>query len=274
MDSTRNPEVLRLKLKSKRLSPPVADAARQCLHWLFGFRQFNKIYSGVPPCERLQFSHAFLESLGVRLELSGAPMDTVPDSGPLVIVANHPFGMIEGFAVDALLGSKRPDGALMAVHVLASIPEYQGRLIVVGPRGRRSRRKRSVNGWREAFKLLRRGGALAVFPAGGVARFQWRHLSVSDPPWSPHVAALVRRTGAAVLPVYFHGRNGWMFQLVGILCRPLQDLMIVGELAKMRGRTLRVTVGRVVQPGELSHFATDEESIAFLRAETEMLARS
>jgi putative hemolysin len=273
-EATRNPEVLRLKLKSKRLSPRVADVLRRVLHRLLGFTQFNEIYRSVPLCDRHEFAQRFFETLGIRLLVDGEPIESVPATGPLVVVANHPSGIIEGMALEVVLGEKRPEGALMAVHNLAPFSEFADRLILVGPRGRRSRRRYSLAGWRQALKLLSRGGALAVFPAGGVSRFTWRRLRICDPPWTSQVAGLARLGKAAVLPVYFHHRNSPTFQVVGALCKPLQGLMIVGETVKLRGRTIQVSLGKVIEPRELARFANDEQAIAFLRARTEALGRS
>lgn len=270
--ATRDSQVLRLKLSSKRLPKPIYKSVENGLHWLLGFRTFNEIYSKVPQCEPLDFSRAFLDTLGISLELSGQSPDRVPSKGPLLIVANHPFGMIEAIALDAVLGRIRPDGALMTLHWLGALPDYHGRLILVGQREKRSKRTLSVRGWRQAMEYLRNGRCVAVFPAGRVALFQWDRRSVADQPWSPHVAAVARRTGASVLPMYFHGRNGWPFQVAGAVYPPLQNIWLVRELANKRGRTLRVSLGDVIPPDRLACLLNDQEAIAFLRHQTEILA--
>jgi len=158
----------------------------------------------------------------------------------------------------------------MTLYWLDALPDYRGRLILVGQRNKR--RKLSVRGWREALDYLRHGRCVAVFPAGRVAVFKWSRMAIADQPWSPHVASLARRTGASVLPLYFHGRNDWPFQLVGMLYPPLQNIWLVREFANKRGRAMRATLGRLIPPEEVTRYATDEEAIAFLRRETEKLA--
>ena len=274
MTSVRNTEVLGINFTSKYLPRPLMEAINRFLLWHWSFHRFNAIYSQLPPCEPADFSRTFLDAMRVHVEFAGRPIDTIPATGPLIAVANHPFGMIEGLAIDALLLSRRPDVAQMSFYLLSAIPELQNRWIFVDPLRSRSRRQINVRAWRQSFQLLARGGTLAIFPAGRAARFQWRRLSIADRPWSPHIAVLARRTGAAVLPVYFHGRNGWSFQLAGMFCPPLQNLLLVGEFTNKRGYTLRATIGRLIQPGELSRFTTDEEATRFLRQRTELLART
>jgi putative hemolysin len=273
MAASRPSEVLSIKASSKRLPRPLLEAARRCFNLLLGFDKFNAVYARLPSCEAADLSRIFLDAMKVRVELDGEPREAIPPVGPLVVIANHPFGLIEGMVVDALLLSVRPDVTVMAVHLLAAIPEWHDRLIFVDPLRSKRKRKLNARGWRQAFRWLGRGGAMGVFPAGRVARFQWRRRAVADPPWSPHIAALARRTGALVLPVHFHGRNGWPFQLAAILCPPLKNLSLVREITNKRGWTLRATLGRLIQPSELAGLATDDEAIAFLRQETEKLGR-
>ena len=273
MVTSRATKVLSIKASSKRLPRPLSEAARRCFNLLLGFEAFNAIYSRLPPCEAIDLSRNFLDAMKVRVELDGEPRDIIPATGPLVVIANHPFGLIEGMVLDALLLSVRPDVTGMAVHLLAAIPEWRDRWIFVDPLRSKRKRKLNARGWRLAFQWVGRGGAMGVFPAGRVARFQWRRWAVADQPWSPHIAALARRTGAPVLPLYFHGRNSWAFQLAGILCPPLQNLCLVREITNKRGWTLRATLGRLIQPRELARFSTDGEAIAFLRHETEKLGR-
>lgn len=113
-----------------------------------------------------------------------------------------------------------------------------------------------------------------VFPAGRVARFAWSQRAVTESPWTPHIARLARRTKVAVLPVYFHGHNGLAFQLAALTMPKLYQSLIIREFYNKRGTTLRATVGHLIPPEEVGHFATDEEAIAFLRRRTEALAES
>jgi putative hemolysin len=271
-ESSRRREVISVKVKSKRLPNAVAEGFRRLLNRFFGFERFNALYRRLPPGPAVSLSPALLDELAVVLETGGAPLDLVPRRGPVIFVANHPHGLVDGFALDRLLTPVRPDAMLMAVYALGDIPEYRGRLVLVDPEKRRSRRRQNRRGWLQAQRLLAGGHALVVFPAGGVSRFQWRRLSVGDQDWSPHIAALARRAGATVVPIYIHGRNGWLYQLIGAIAPGLQNLFIFGELTKMRGRTLRLTIGRPLPSSTWSHLPDDAATIAFLRKQTEMLA--
>lgn len=257
-------------MSARRLPPALVAAARRAVHRLMGFDRFNAVYAGLPPCRRDAFSRVLLEGLGVRTEWSGLAAESIPATGRLIVVANHPFGLIEGIALDALMKSRRADVTTMAIHLLSAIPEYRDLIFVDPERGAR-RRKLNVQGLRQSQRWLEADGALAVFPAGQVARLRWSHLAVADGPWSPHVAALARRTHAPVLPVRFHGRNGFAFQLAGLVSPPIHELLHVRQIVNKAGHTLRGTIGRLIAPDELSAMPSDEAATAFLRRQTEAL---
>jgi putative hemolysin len=267
--------VMTVDLSRKRLPRPVARCATRLLNRLFGFDQFNDVCAQLPPCEaEKNLPSVFLGALGLRVKVAGRPENTIPPSGPLIIVANHPTGLVDGMILEVVVRSVRPDITGMAIHLFAMIPYCRDRWIFVGRPGSRSKRKLSARGWRQSFRWLSRGGALAVFPAGRVSRFQWRRLAVADRKWSPHIAALVRRSGAPVLPIYLRGPTRINFQILGFISPLLQNARSVAAVSAFRNKDLHVTIGRLIRPVELQAFATDEEGAAFLQRQTEMLAHS
>ena len=269
----RDKKVFALKLSAKQLPSPLIEAVCWTLDRLLGFPEFNAIYAALPECRAVDFPQMLLDALQVKVTISGARPDAIPTTGSLIIVANHPFGFLEGIALDALLLERRPDVTFMAMYAFAAIPEFRERWIFVDPE--RSRRKRKLNrqSLRRSFEWLARGGTLAVFPAGGMARFNWRHMRVVEQRWSSQIAAIARRTRAKILPVHFHGHNSWFFQLLGLFHQRLQNWRFIRELTNKRGHTLRVTIGRLIEPAKLAGFASDEDTTEFLRQETEKLSR-
>ena len=270
----RGTEIVSLKVKSKRLPKGVADWLRRCFNRILGIERFNAIYRQLPAYKDKEIGRAFFDALDIKVEMDGTPVSEFPRNGPLILVANHPHGIVDGLAVDIILGPNWPDGQLMAVYVLGDVPEFRRRLILVDPQKRKSRRRVNLQGWREAYGLLRHGGELATFPAGAVSRFHWRGLCVRDREWSPDIAGLARRTGASVIPAFIHGRNSWLFQISGLVSERLQNLLIFGEFPKMRGKTFRVTLGKLVPAEILAAMPSDQAASRFLRQRVEELGES
>jgi putative hemolysin len=270
----RNRQVFALKLSAKKVPRPLIAAARWTLDRLMGFPEFNAIYATLPECNAVDFSQTFLDAMQMRVTFDGLDPDAIPSTGPLIVVANHSFGFVEGLALDTLLLARRPDVTFLSMYVFAAIPELRERWIFVDRDRRERNRNLNREGVRRSVEWVARGGALVVFPAGRVARFSWRHLRIAEQPWNSRIAAVARETRTKVLPVYFHGHNNWLFQLVGMLHPKFQDLRFVHEITNKRGRTLRATIGPLIEPAELTRFASDDDASRFLRQETEKLSQS
>lgn len=224
--------------------------------------------AGEQDCVR--FIEAAFRALDIRWEVSETDRSRIPRQGPAIVVANHPFGGVEGLVLIDLLKSIRPDVKVMANHILARIPQLRDVLILVDPFGRPQSAKANVRGLREAIRWVQGGGMLAVFPAGAVSHLQLRSLQITDSRWSETVAGIIRHTGASVLPAYFAGRNGPLFQLLGLVHPLLRTAMLPREFLNKRGRRLRVHVGDAVPASKLLEH-TDEEIVAILRERTYLL---
>ncbi|MEQ1841004.1 MAG: hypothetical protein ABL994_11375 [Verrucomicrobiales bacterium] len=268
----RPAHLLALRVSAKRLPGVIVHFARSVFERLLGFTQFNAIYHQLPCCDAAEFPQAYLDAISVKVEWDGQPADSIPATEALIVVSNHPYGLIEAMAIDSLILSRRGDTTAMASWLFQAIPEIRDRSISVGSRGSRRHRERSVRGWRETFQWLKKGGSLLIFPGSRVSRFHWRSLSIKDESWSAHVGGLARRTGAPVLPFYIYGRNSWLFQLAGALSPTLQDFLVIREATNKRGWKLRGTIGKIIPPESIAACSSDEEAIALLRRETEKLA--
>lgn len=271
--SKNAPTLIGLKVKSKRMPSWLANGIGSVFNLVLGFTQFNQLYSKLPEHEDIALSGAFIEKLNIDLDLSGVSIETYPTSGPLIFLANHPYGLLDGFALDHLLTKIRPDGFLMGTYILGEIPEYSKRLILVDPFKKRKRKSLNVKSWRNAYRLMSDGGALVVFPAGAVSHFHWDKNGVTDREWNPHIATLARRTNATVVPIFVHGRNSLPFQICGMISTKLQNLLIFKELPKMRNRKLQITLGKSMPFDTWSQIAGDKDLINHFRKEVEVLSR-
>ncbi|MCA1801525.1 MAG: lysophospholipid acyltransferase family protein [Rhodothermaceae bacterium] len=163
------------------------------------------------------FSVKLLESMKVRYEITDKDLLKIPKNGKIVVVSNHPFGGIEGVIMGAILKSVRPDSRIMANFLLERIPELRDLFIFVNPFGSKSAVRANINSLKFTIEHLNNGGALGVFPAGEVAHMKWNNREISDSAWSDTIARIIRKTECPVLPMYFNGFNGMIFQLAGLI---------------------------------------------------------
>ena len=250
----------------------ILTLAQPAIEHLLGLPDLNDLYAGAWRSAGDAFPEDALKRLRVALDIHDADLARVPVSGPVVVVANHPFGGVDGLALYALLRRVRPDVKLLGNYLLHRIPELRDVVIPVDPFGGAEAIRGSVPGLKAARRWVEAGGCLAVFPAGEVSHLRFGHAAVTDPDWSPSIARLARRAGASMLPVHFAGANGALFQLAGLVHPRLRTALLPRELLRRQASTLAVRVGRLVPAGRLAGL-DDEPATALLRARTYLLAR-
>ncbi|MGC6455766.1 MAG: lysophospholipid acyltransferase family protein [Coraliomargaritaceae bacterium] len=215
-----------------------------------------------------------LQVMGVSIEIDRPLFEHLLQRGPLIVVANHPFGGLDGVVMGALLSGVRSDSKLMGNYFLSRIDGIRGSLIKVDPFERRSSARANLTGMREAQDWLQAGGCLGVFPAGEVSAFNSRSLSVVDRPWSPHIVSLALRSGASVLPIYFEGRNSWVFLLAGIVHARFRTLLLAREFCKKCNTTVLVRMGRPVSPETMKLMGKKRVITDYLRLQTYLLKKN
>lgn len=227
--------------------------------------------AGCAPSEGPDFLARALDELGVGHELAHGELKNVPQEGPLVVVSNHPFGVVEGLVLARLLLGVRPDVKILANHLLAAIPEMRPLLIELDPFGGEGARARNMAGLRASLAWLRDGGVLVAFPAGEVSSLALTKRMVADPPWQRGVAAIIRKSVAPVLPVFCHGRNSALFQAAGLVHPRLRTLLLPHENLGQCGHTLSLSLGAAVPAERLAVLPSDEDISAYLRFRCHLL---
>lgn len=218
-----------------------------------------------------QFAAAALRQLRITPQFTMSELARVPTTGRLLIVANHPFGALDGLIALSLLGSVRPDLRVLANQDLCALQELAPALLPV-QLGGSGRTRANTAALRRALRWLREEGALLVFPAGEVSHFDLRSRCVTDPPWGRTVAVLARTARAPVVPMHFAGRNGLGFQLAGLLHPRLRTWMLPGQLRRHRGEHVKVRIGPPLGGERVRGFHSDEALTTHLRLSSYLLA--
>ncbi len=247
-------------------------AARPLLEWLMALDTYRAIYRQTQAAPREPFESRVLRVLDISANVSAADLDGIPRSGPVIVAANHPHGLVDGLVLMAALRRIRPDIRVLTNQLLARVPELRECCLFVDPFDTPGAEVRSRAGLRAAHMWLRRGGVLIVFPAGEVAHARCRDGGHADSPWKPAMGRLAVATGAKVIPAFIQGDNSWTFYAAGRVHPTLRTLLLPRELLKKRGSTVVLRFGRPVQ---LEHAAGDASAAtAMVRQSAENLSLS
>lgn len=219
-----------------------------------------------------EFARQALVRLGVKYTLSPAELAQVPEKGGVLIIANHPFGGVDGLIAINALYSRRPDLKLLANGMLGRLKPLQSAVLPIDMFGGDARRNsQSV---REALRHVAQGGALFTFPAGEVAHLQWRFAAVFDPAWPRSASRMIQLAAAPVVPMYIDGRNSTFFQLVGLIHPRLRTLLLPRELLNKAGSNVRVRIGAPISARRIAKLDAPAGIAAHLRATVRLLARA
>ena len=205
------------------------------------------------PDPRETVFQAAIRLLRIDLQLSGAHhLDSLPPTGGVVLVANHPYGIVDGLTLGWLGMQLRGTVQIVTNSLLCRVPALNPHLLPIDFSGTAEARRVSGESRRRAMQRLDAGGVIAIFPGGGVATAN-RPLAgrAVDSDWHPFLGRLASHPGATVLPVHFGGQNSRLFQIASHLSYPARVALIFHETRRMMGRPLQVTIGAPVPAADL-----------------------
>lgn len=186
-------------------------------------------------------------------------LDEIPATGGLLLVANHPFGVVDGLTVGHLGMQLRGNVRILTNSLLCRVPEVDPYLLPVDFSGTPEARRLTADTRRQAAALLAAGKVVAVFPAGGVATAN-KPLTgrAVDSPWHPFVGRLATIPGVTTLPLHFSGQNSRLFQIASHTSYPLRVALIFHETRRRIGQPVELRLGTPVMAADLAKLDRDQ----------------
>lgn len=198
------------------------------------FQQFAHQY---PHLNGLDFVEQVLDYFSFACDVADTELENIPSRGPVILVANHPIGTLDGMALLRVIAKVRPDVKIVANQLLSAVQPLHNLLIPVDNLGARTSRQQI-----ETMRAhLDGGGAMIIFPAGEVSRL--RPSGVRDGRWSSGFLRLAARSRAPIVPLYIRGRNSPLFYFTSMLYKPLATLLLIREMFAHRSGRIRLRIG-------------------------------
>jgi putative hemolysin len=219
------------------------------------------------------FVRRLLDDLQVQVNVRESDFEKIPQSGPVVAVSNHPFGILDGVMLADLLTRARPDVRILTNQMLGALPELARICFFIDPFERPQSRIANGRALKQAVQHLRAGGMLLIFPAGEVSHFDLKKRAICDPEWNITAARLIRITGAKALPILIRGANGIPFQMLGMVHPRLRTAALPAEMLNKRGKSVEIRIGGAIEHSRIEGLAGDAEATGYLRLRTELLER-
>ncbi len=215
------------------------------------------------------FWQVMVERYGLDLKVVGGSLDLIPREGPLVLIANHPYGILDGLMMGHILSLVRGDFRILAHRIFRKAEDIERVILPISFDGTKEAQALNIQTRKTALGYLAQGGAIGIFPGGTVSTAARPFGRPMDPGWRSFTARMIAKSEATVVPVFFDGHNSRLFQVMSHLHPTLRMGMLIKEFRARVNRPVEVVVGQPIARAALEPLAGDARAMMeFLRQTT------
>ncbi len=241
----------------------------KAIHWL-QIDRVNDVHSRGFDHPGPEFVKFLLNDLNIKLRIDNEELlDNLPQ-GAFITVSNHPFGALDGISLIHMIAQRRPEYKVMVNMILNRITAMRPNFIAVDQSASDDPAKKavSIQGIKQAIMQVRRGNPIGFFPAGAMSKVNW-HGDLIDREWQPNIIRLIEQLKVPVIPIFFHGTNTFMFNLLGVTFWQLRTVRLPSEVWRKANSTLHISIGEPISVEEqLKHQGSVEEFGEWLKSKT------
>ena len=258
---------------SNTFDSPVKRFVIRAIEWVSGkisiirmLREYNRRETPT----RAQFWHTALDVMRIDIKTPRSEIDRIPKDGPVIVVANHPHGLVDGMVIASLLSNVRLDFKILSRGILTGIDETATSFMISVPfPHEEDAQAKGIEMRAAAMDQLAKGGVIALFPSGVVASSDTMFGEIVEREWNVFTAKMIRRSGATVLPMYFQGSNSRRYQIANKLSATLRQGLLLGEIVRSCNKPQKPVIGKPITPDEIAERISDPRAfMAYLRDKT------
>lgn len=242
------------------------------MEWLTGkipllrlIRKFEQegVISGQP------FFTRALQLMQIPVQTPEDQIAKIPPTGPVIVVANHPHGLVDGLVLAELIGKVRTDYKILTRSLLTGIPEIEKFMLPVAFPHEENSQRLNINMRKEAMAHLKDGGVIVLFPAGVVASSETLFGPAIEAEWNPFTAKMILRSGATVVPIFFPGRNTRTYLIANRISATIRQGLLLHEVVKALKKPQSPIIGEPIPSEEITTWTNDPRGfMAWLRDKT------
>lgn len=249
---------------------PVKRRTIQTIEWMTGklsIIRMVRTFEKLPPARGQEFWRAALEVMKIDVLTPEEQLANIPQSGPVVLVANHPHGLVDGLVLAELLGRRRDDYRILTRSLLTGLdPEASNYMIPVPFPHEKNSQQKMVAMREAAMAHLSRDGMVALFPSGVVASSKTMFGPAVEAEWNVFTAKMIRKSGATVVPCYFPGENSRSYQVANQISATLRQGLLLREIVHAAGKPQAPIIGAPISAADIdSRIDKPRELMAWLR---------
>jgi len=228
-------------------------------------RSFEK--SGAP--HGSPFWPKAIRHMGIRIDTPPEEIARIPATGPVVVVANHPSGLVDGMIMAEMVNRVRSDFRILTRSLLTGIPEVEEFMIPVPFPHEENSRELGLEMRTLTMEHLKRGGVIILFPAGRVACSETWFGRAVEAEWNVFTHKMIHRSGATILPIYFAGQNSRIYQIANLVSATLRQGLLLYEIKRSLFKPQRPVIGEPIPASVLKDWEGNPRGfLAWLRQHT------
>ena len=215
-----------------------------------------------------------VDLLKLKISISNFDLEKIPSTGPAIVVANHPFGVLDGLVLSWLVSQKRNDFKLLVHSLLLRAPETKGNLLPIDFTGDKKALLTNLETRKKARKHISKGGCIIIFPSGTVSttlKFYQKKAKAFDCEWKKFTSRLIKQTDPKIIPINFPGTNSLAFQIFSHISLVLRSSLLFFEIKRRINTEVEVFVGDSFKYSEISYDLSNDELADLLRTKTYLL---
>jgi putative hemolysin len=219
------------------------------------------------------FWDVIIERYNLKVNVTDGDLKNIPKKGPVVIVSNHPFGILDGLIMGYVLSHARKEFKIIANRVFRKARDLDDVILPISFEENREGNIQNLNTRNEAIKYLKKGGIVGIFPGGTVATSAKLFGKAADPHWKRFTSKLILKSKATVVPVFFKGSNSRLFQIASHLNYNLRMALLIREFGRKVDNRVDIAVGTGLESAIFERYSHDLDGMMdFLRRKTYSLS--
>ena len=223
--------------------------------------------------EGRDFWRVMVERYRLKLNVISGSLGNIPKDGPLIVISNHPYGILDGLVLGHILSQTRGDFRILAHQIFRKAEELNRIILPISFDETKEAMKLNLQTRKVALNYLAEGGCMGIFPGGTVSTSKRPFGQPIDPGWRTFTAKMVAKSNATVVPLFFEGTNSRLFQVASHMHYTLRMALLINEFKRRVGDDVRVVIGDPIDPAEIDARRNDpREMMTFLREETYRLS--
>lgn len=257
---------------AKTFTNPWSSQIIRAMEWMTGkvtllrlIRQFEAmgVVEGQPFWDRA------LSIMGIAIQTPAEQIARIPATGPVVVVANHPHGLVDGMVLAQLIGQVRTDYKILTRSLLTDVPEVGGFMIPVPFPHEADALQKNLDMRKAAMAHLAQGGVIVLFPSGVVASSKTAFGPAIEAEWNPFTAKMILRSEAVVVPIRFTGQNSRWYQLANRVAATVRQGLLLHEVVHSLNKPQAPIVGQPIARDQIAQWQDNPRGfVAWLRDQT------